>query len=355
ENEKEDIIARALRFEKMNNKEEALEELDAFLTPTQADRMVGGRFADRMAVHFAVEEVADGYYGSEKGNEIFIAYPSAMIASQYFFNKDLRQAPSGTSNDVFVWTQEEKGIDVNAGITFIPAEAKVDPRTGSKYELDESRKPKTIKKHVAALRSIIADPEFSTFVEHAQKTLGRLRWDASSEEVDKELKPYRDTLERKMTLYKGIDPRVYDVVLNYQNLSDFLSRKGAVDRNTDKKQALANLTADIERKLRESELLYEKPASTVSSKEFWEGHFEENPNSKPNKIVYYNGNDPTKALHDWRSEAGISPKGEGEGHLGFVERKVHMDAAAAMTGSDRFRSIALDLIDKRFDKSKAVL
>ena len=100
-----------------------------------------GSYMDKMAIHFATEEVADCYYGAEKGNEIFIAYPSAYIASQYYFQGKLNAGDSGYWNDQWVWANEERGIDLNTGLVFIPEEARVDRETGSRYELDENKNP----------------------------------------------------------------------------------------------------------------------------------------------------------------------------------------------------------------------
>ena len=67
-------VKRGLAHLYRNNKQEADKKLSA-LTDLEgvgnADNLSGG-YTDRMAIHFAVEEVADDYYGSEKGNEIFV-------------------------------------------------------------------------------------------------------------------------------------------------------------------------------------------------------------------------------------------------------------------------------------------
>lgn len=105
-------------------------------------------FNDKTAVHFAVGEVANSLYGGENGNEIFICFPSAFVASKYYFKNfenDVVNTPDPSNhnhNDLYVWAKnEEDGMNINAAVVFIPEDAKVDPKTGSQYEIDISGKP----------------------------------------------------------------------------------------------------------------------------------------------------------------------------------------------------------------------
>lgn len=134
EQDKHSAIATFLRLDQFESKEDARAALDRFLDPTADSGR--GRYVDRQAIHFTTEDVADVFYGSEKGNEIFIAYPSAHVASQYYFNADLATGGGGYWNDQWVWANEERGMDLDAGVVFIPKNARVDARTGSRYELD---------------------------------------------------------------------------------------------------------------------------------------------------------------------------------------------------------------------------
>ena len=104
------------------------------------------QFNDKAAIHVAIEQVLDEIYGSERGNEIFIAYPSAHIASQYEFgnfdNNVISHAGDDKRNDLYVWAENETaGMNIDAGIVFVPDNAQVDPDTGSLYRLDSSGKP----------------------------------------------------------------------------------------------------------------------------------------------------------------------------------------------------------------------
>lgn len=108
-------------------------------------------FHDKAAIHLAVEHVLDGIYGGERGNEVFVTYPSAHVASQYMFTNwqnDLlspQDSSNANHNDVYVWNRwkegEEVGMSIDAGVVFLPENATVDAETGSLYRLDESGNP----------------------------------------------------------------------------------------------------------------------------------------------------------------------------------------------------------------------
>jgi hypothetical protein len=86
DNAKEEEIVDFLNL-KNKTKEEAVRDIDYIVGEDTQNHH--GSFADRRSVHFAAEEVADVHYGAETGNEIFFAYPSALIASQYIFSGQL--------------------------------------------------------------------------------------------------------------------------------------------------------------------------------------------------------------------------------------------------------------------------
>lgn len=99
-------------------------------------------YSDGMAVHLSTNSVADRYYGSETGNEVFVTYPAAMIASQFHFDSNLEDnSQAGYWADDWVWADGLDGIRLDAGIVFLPKDARVDPATGSKYLIDERNQP----------------------------------------------------------------------------------------------------------------------------------------------------------------------------------------------------------------------
>jgi hypothetical protein len=117
--------------------EEALIELDKVLN---RGLDVSPKYPDITSVHFAAQSVSEDLYGSEEGNNVFVVYPTDVIASQHLFafvgSRDGFDDDSGGYwNDVFVWPRdlENPGIPIDSGIVFLPEDTLVDPETGSKY------------------------------------------------------------------------------------------------------------------------------------------------------------------------------------------------------------------------------
>lgn len=98
-------------------------------------------FLDKSSVHMAMDTTLEEYYGAEEDNEIFFVFPGAMIASQYDFDAGYGQNQKNMENDQWIYVDGQKGIDVDAGFTFIPKNTMVDRKTGSKYQLDEKNEP----------------------------------------------------------------------------------------------------------------------------------------------------------------------------------------------------------------------
>lgn len=132
----------------INNKEEAIENLDFYLDPKQS---FFASFYDSSALHTAVDFVGDTYYWWEKNNEFFFVFPSVMVASQYRFIGPLHKSSWDKHDDKRIWTKECQWIDIKSMIAFIPKNTMVDKDTWSQYELDWEKKPivlqdKTFKK-----------------------------------------------------------------------------------------------------------------------------------------------------------------------------------------------------------------
>jgi len=333
EGEKEQAIARFLRLDNCKTKEEALDHLATITSERQGE---GGSYVDSMAIHFATEEVADRYYGSEKGNEIFVAYPSAHIASQYYFNGQLSESGSGYWNDQWVWANEERGMDLNAGLVFIPEDAKVDRNTGSRYELDESGKPIKNSEYKDAFKTITDAPDFLDFANQVVEIT------KNGEEEDK-LEPYRQRLEKEFGI---TDRRLQKAVLDYHDLKNLIMIK-----NGEKTHDTVDYV--IEGALKDRGILYAETKNVVSSKEFWEARFAENPTKRPSKVVYYKGSSPTKALYDWRDAQGISKKAEDK-DIGFSERHIERSAPQAVAGLDRFKILAEKVIEDHFIRKESI-
>ncbi|MBI2056572.1 MAG: hypothetical protein HYT37_04340 [Candidatus Sungbacteria bacterium] len=349
EGEKEKAVARFLQLEKFKSKKDAYDFLKQF-TEFRGQGEPGS-FVDRMAVHFATQEVADTYYGSEKGNEIFIAYPSAYIASQYYFNGQLNESGGGYWNDQWVWANEEKGMDLNAGVVFIPEDALVDKKNGSRYALDQEKKPIMNQELIDKIKSIVAVQDFYDFAGKAEKILGHLNQDWTDEHIFRhnlkareDLEPYRVRVEQD-----GIkDIRAQRAILSYSFLQDLRILKEYTDKG-EVTTSKGSVDLIIATSLQKMGILYKEAEGTVSAKEFWETYFSDKPDKKPSKIVYYKSGDPTEALWKWKKGAGISRKTESK-NLGFEEREVPRTDPHATAGLDRFRSIAEKVIEEYFNK-----
>lgn len=349
ENKKEQAIAEFLHLNTFENKEEAMNYLATFAGTKQKE---SGGYADSMAVHFATEEVADVYYGSEKNNEIFIAYPSAYIASQYYFSGQLTESGGGYWNDQWVWANEERGMDLNAGLIFIPGEVKVDRKTGSRYELDENKNPVKNSKYQAALRRVVDSADFHDFANQVMKITGKLdlyqnesNLSSKDRELLEKLEPFRQKLEQEFDI---TDRRLQSALLRYGNLFRINAQKE--DQEKGKGTQFSPVDSEIENALQNEGILFLEAKDMISSKEFWETHFTKNPEKRPSKVVYYKGADPTDALLQWRKKQGITKKTEGE-NIGFSERHIKRDMPQAIVGLDRFGTLAEKVIKKYFEDS----
>lgn len=350
ENEKEQSIAKFLRLDAVKNEAEARKTLAAITSDQQGDP---GSYADRMAVHFATEEVADAYYGSEKGNEIFIAYPSAYIASQYYFNGQLDKQGGGYWNDQWVWANEERGMDINAGVVFIPEEARVDKTSGSRYELDEEKNPSINIDYIEAFKKIASMPDFPAFTEQAMEITGAMtrRWNdpdpaLKNQKAMRELAPFRQRLEKEFGI---TDPRLQFAILDYHVLNDLIIQRE--NQKNGREDQFFSIESIAKKALEQEGILFKESLDTISAKEFWEKYFIKNPASQPSKIVYYRDGDPTNALWQWRQENGIDKKG-GSSNIGFAERSVARTVPEATAGIGRFKALAEKVIEDYFAKKQ---
>lgn len=304
-----------------------------------------GSYADRSAVHFALEEVGDRVYGSERGNEIFFAFPSAYIASQEFHNSKLTtyngqndynepqyaQDLGGNHNDKWVWTNNRDGISLNAGLVFIPSDAQVDRKTGSRYALDQEGKPIEIQDNIDLMKRCIDSDRF-------QEVLSRFDFSISggTEEL-------RDVLQKELGV---TDPVFQEIILARSNLENML-RTRSIDEDVRRFNTSDVVAREV---LRQSGVLYTLASDTVSSREYWEGYFIQNPSQRPKRTVYYEGGDPTQALNSWREENGIMKRSTSV-DFGFPESVVGQDIdthPASTFGMERFLNIAREVIDEHF-------
>ncbi len=95
-------------------------------------------FADKSSIHFASSVVMDQMYGGESQNEIFFVLPSVVAASNYKYSGKLQGGSQDPNNDVWLYADPAKGVELDSGFCFIPENAHVSPKDGSRYNEDGS-------------------------------------------------------------------------------------------------------------------------------------------------------------------------------------------------------------------------
>lgn len=327
-----EAVVDLLSLDKFWNKEAALR----FINLASREIAPGG-YSDKKAMHFAVEDVADMYYGAEDGNEIFFAFPSAFIAANYYFggsvNLNRDDGLSDGWNDAWVWDENDKGISINAGVTFMPTGVDVDPNTGSTYLLDENKKPVEDQGNIDFLKKIIRDDEIYALT----KTF------YSSSDIDKLGEAVRAAINNKYGLPPDFTP--------FFSSSDGLF---AIKFNGDAERGIGDppfLAVFKERGLdyyipfilKSKKLLYKRPEQTVDAKDYWEKYFANHPNQRPNKIVYYSG-DPSTILKRWKAGNGLV-KRSSDSSFGFDE---HVGKPNSPEKESKFYQLATEAIDDCF-------
>ncbi len=337
EHSKEEAIAKFLHLDDFKTREEALmmykNKFDYNLATSDA-------FADNAAVHVASENVMDAMYGSERGNEIFIAYPSAYVASQFNYGGKGTLADAGSSehNDKWIYTKDNEGMSLDAGLVFIPADAKVDQETGSRYKLDNEGSPIVPKQRMHEILSARFDkPGFiQTFVQQLPRGL-----ENASEQERLSLK------DEAFTQFGITNPDARKALLD-PNFIDSLSKVWGQDNE----QATYDKIL-IDYFHEHTDNPYEVAEASISSQEYWERYFTEHPDQKPSKIVFYTGGDPSRALNEWREKNEIVKRTD-DPTYGFSEHEVTGNAVEANEGKDRFAELARKVIDDRFPEPPVV-
>lgn len=359
----ENAVSKILRLDKDKNKiktkKDALLVLDEF---TKNNSGIPGGYSDRIAIHFAAEEVADCFYGSETGNEIFIAYPSIFIASQFNFTGELDNPEGGSHNNKWVWANGKEGLSLNSGIIFIPEEVTVNPITGSKYELDENNKLIINEANVRIYTDFVNSDGYFDFINQLSG-IGRSYISGSKIEnssnvserlMEEAYQPYRYKLEKEFGIS---DCLIQNAIFDYRNIGEVRKKKTFLDDLNNKygdlidseliKKLNFSLKMEIQRSLKNIGCLYVEAQNPISSKEFWESYFDKNPDKKPSKIVYYKGYDPTESLIEWRKDQRINKKSDTP-FMGFDENRIGNTSSEANQGVDEFKLIAEKVINDRF-------
>lgn len=337
EHSKEEAMAKFLHLDDLQSREDALamhkNKFDYSMASSDA-------FADSAAVHLASENVMDSMYGSERGNEIFVAYPSAYVASQLNYGGKGTLADRGNSqhNDKWIYTKDHEGMPLDVGLVFIPEDAKVDPQTGSRYKIGESGEPIVPKQRTNEVLAARFDKLgfVQTFVQNLPRSMNQAPQEG------------RAALAEAAFAEFGItDPDAQKALLDPCLVDKLASAWG----QEGEKEEYEKLFTEYFHQNAQSP--YELAGDTVSSREYWEKHFQENPDQRPSKIVYYSGGDPSRALNEWREKNGIVKRTE-DSTYGFAEHNIADSSAEANVGKDRFSSLARKVIDDRFPNASPI-
>ncbi len=347
EDQKDEKIADYFGFDKCKSKEEALNILDSF-TSEKMQHFVGS-FVDMHGPHFAVRTVSNRFYGAEEGNDIFYAYPSYMIASNYYHRRD-PHIPMDASNynDLWVYLRDDDEIKLDSGIVFIPEKVEVDPRTGSRYEVTEEGKAIPDQQLIDKLKGLVANDEFQSFAKVAKEQIGTLRHryseikkrGAYGKEAEHALSVLNSLSERLKNMDNSLTEAEIEVLLDYRLLMDLSLSEGGEEDVT------------LSKRLADLGMYYKKSQINVQSKEYWEQYFAKHSDQRPNKVVYYKEGDPTEALLNWESSVGV--RRNVNNTIPFKEKQILDKTLESSVPEEitedlrKFRSMVIEVIDRRF-------
>jgi len=286
------------------------------------------KYADSGAIHFAAEKVADSYYGAETGNEIFVIYPSDLIATQYCFafnggSSDFTRPQSEDKwNDLFVWDPErvQTAIPLDAGVVFLPRSTMVDRVTGSRYALDgvevdgvtqytPARYPDFDRRFATWRMAIPTDSDFTQALLH-RSSLAEKR---STTQDPRESRELTLEIERalellKQAIYRSLQELEIPADIAEQMSEKLLKISETMHLNIPLCKAVrcGKATFSFEQVEGESRFDYLRPAiDPIPAMEYWESHFNREPHLRPRHIVYYDGT-PTDAVKKFLADHNIS-------------------------------------------------
>ncbi len=322
--------------EKIPTKEQAHAELRILLTRSNT-APTASRFADGKAIHAALEGVADAYYGGESANEIFVVWPTALIAKEYHIATQRFEVPEKFAassehqrseyNDYWLLKKDERrgSLPLDAGIVFLPARAEVDPHTGSRYATNEQGKP-IDNPQIKPFFELLASPAFSEISEefynllNAQDKIRSIELEAAEErarhgfafDTTNELKAAQEkrnslqAIEDRLLLlcaeYDVTDKRILQLTKGDQSTAHHIREIVDFVRQDNPPEIYK---INLENSLSQLAIQYKLADNPESSRAYWERYFTAK-GKRPSKIVYYEGADPTAALNTFKEAAGIT-------------------------------------------------
>lgn len=308
-------------------------------------------WGDRRAIHVAKNEVAEGNYGGERGNEVFFVFPSDVIVSQTLYGGHtgggfISKDNGGQWNDVFIWPKNGD-LPIDAGITFLPKSTKVAPETGSKYELaiDEDG-------NMAPQRDPAIADKFIEFAKN-MPNLDDMDW----EEKRQFLKESLDNL--------GVPEGARFSMESCLEAISNRSFAGLYPEEREGKTAEELLETLMQKVVSEENLDLKLAENPITAEEYWENYFRDHPDERPAHVIYYDGA-PTKAVERILGQIGVSEgenytdygkvvSGPGETverdgkYLGFDKHYADdRDDPRVQEGHERFNQLARKVIAERF-------
>jgi hypothetical protein len=374
---------------------QAYERIDDFLNRSPVVHH-SSEFADKKAVHTALDMVGNTYYGGETGNEIFFIYPAAYIAANYRMGTQLMNIPerftpdstyrTSQFNDFWLMSKEKKSGDlpIDASIVFLPARAEVDPETGSRYAVGPDGKPE---KNVEEVKKIIAmfssaemrelwpklENDFQSILE-IRSAVERLLEDAAqfeSENQSYDAENRRNSAEKKKLLLDQemikLDP-LFDLINKY-HISDPRFLKAVTSTDFLDNQALNYFFRESqkpapfsdqygsEENLVHLNLVYKLAEKTISSKDYWEAYFART-GRRPSKVIFYEQDSPNEAMRVFRERAGLVEEGlhqQIDLKEMFVENDIGQEGIHDQLQNERelFLRFAEELLDDLYPKEAA--
>ncbi len=333
------------------DEEEALTRLNKLMNVHLAS---APKYPDKTAVHFMAEVVGDDYYGGESGNEVFFIFPSDVIASQHAFafngwEKDLTKPQSERKwNDVFIWPEnlENPGIQVDAGLVFLPQTTLVDPETGSKYAsqiiVGEDGKQK---------RVLVEDQAvISNYVTYFREVTSNQEHEISQAVQAYKAEPnYYRKRDLEISVAELISERLAQI--GVPSDSSFALARSMMQHMYSSSYGQVD-DDQLSAAVRESNAHYKRAENPIPAKQYWETFFKQHPESSPKHVVFYDGN-PTQAVDSFLRDNGIGQANTAttEGKLlGFDDHHVDdMDTdLRANNGKAELQAMAERIISEHY-------
>jgi len=291
------------------------------------------KYPDKTAVHFAAQIVLNNYYGGEEGNETFYLFPSDFLSSQYNFafngwQKDFTRPQSEDKwNDVFIWpdSSDNPGISLDAGIVFLSKDKPVDPETGSKYASEIKSADGEEKRVMIEDKNLI-----NSFVEWGKTLNAESRANKAFKEYGKAHNDYDSEIAWRNCL-QVINEELQGISFGQDAIYSLTRSLHGTITYSDKLSE-EQLRGIIE----ESGAAMKRAENTISSKDYWEKYFTNNPKKRPKHIIYYEGS-PINGIYKFLSDNGIKREGgvrENEPLLGFDDNHIHLINENGNKGQD---------------------